>query len=353
MNDTMRAAVYREKANLEVVDVAVPSVGPSQVRVAVEYCGVCGTDLHDVLDGWGVADSIGGHEWSGRIVEVGTDVDLRIDALVVGHPGSACGRCTACLSGRTNLCQDRPVAGVDHEQGAFAEYVVIDAERALPVPPGVEARAAAYAEPVAVALHALDLAGTSPGDRIMVSGCGPIGAAAVAALVGQGHDEVVVVEPSPLRRQLAVRLGATVLDPADLETPWHPGLAVDRPVHAVIETSGVRAAAESGLAQLLPGGRMVLVGTGMDFPRLDSNRIILNELVVTGAYTYASTGFPAALELISSGLLPLDDLLEPGSVDLAALLDTMVRLRAGEVAGKVLVRPSAGDEAPRSLRSQD
>jgi threonine dehydrogenase-like Zn-dependent dehydrogenase len=98
---------------------------------------------------------------------------------------------------------------------------------------------------------------------------------------------------------------------------------------------------------------MVLVGTGMDFPRLDSNRIILNELVVTGAYTYASTGFPAALELISSGLLPLDDLLEPGSVDLAALLDTMVRLRAGEVAGKVLVRPSAGDEAPRSLRSQD
>ena len=91
MNDTMRAAVYREKANLEVVDVAVPSVGPSQVRVAVEYCGVCGTDLHDVLDGWGVANSIGGHEWSGRIVEVGTDVDLRIDALVVGHPGSACG----------------------------------------------------------------------------------------------------------------------------------------------------------------------------------------------------------------------------------------------------------------------
>tara|TARA_B110000014_G_scaffold107622_1_gene73819 strand:- start:462 stop:716 length:255 start_codon:yes stop_codon:yes gene_type:complete len=84
---------------------------------------------------------------------------------------------------------------------------------------------------------------------------------------------------------------------------------------------------------------MVLVGTGMDFPRLDSNRIILNELVVTGAYTYGANGIASALDLISSGLLPLDALIEPESVGLDALFDTMVRLRAGEVAGKVLVRP--------------
>ena len=173
----------------------------------------------------------------------------------------------------------------------------------------------------------------------MVSGCGPIGAAAVAALIAQGHDDVVVVEPSPLRRDLALRLGATVLEPSDLESPWHPGIAVDEPVDVVIETSGVRTAAESGLAQLVACGRMVLVGTGMDFPRLDSNRIILNELVVTGSYTYGATGFTSALELISSGLLPLDALVEPGSIGLDALFDTMVRLRAGEVAGKVLVRP--------------
>ena len=310
----MRAAIYRGKGNLEVAEVAVPQVGPSEVRVAVEYCGVCGTDLHDVLDGWGVSDSIGGHEWSGRVVEVGSDVLLEIGTLVVGHPGNACGRCKACLASRPNLCEDRPTAGV-------------------------EARAAAYAEPLAVALHALDLAGVDSSHRVMVSGCGPIGAAAVAALIAQGHDDVVVVEPSPLRRDLALRLGATVLEPSDLESPWHPGIAVDEPVDVVIETSGVRTAAESGLAQLVACGRMVLVGTGMDFPRLDSNRIILNELVVTGSYTYGATGFTSALELISSGLLPLDALVEPGSIGLDALFDTMVRLRAGEVAGKVLVRP--------------
>ena len=336
---TMRAAVYRGKGDLEVVEIAVPPVGPSEVRVAVEYCGVCGTDLHDVLDGWGVSDSIGGHEWSGRVVEVGSGTPLEMGTLVVGHPGSACGRCQACQAGRPNLCEDRSTAGVEQSHGAFADYVVVDSDQAIAVPPGVEARAAAYAEPLAVALHALELAGVDPGHRIMVSGCGPIGAATVAALIAQGHDDVVVVEPSPLRRDLAVRLGATVLEPSDLETPWHPGIAVDEPVDAVIETSGVRAAVESGLAQLVACGRMILVGTGMDFPRLDTNRIILNELVVTGAYTYGATGFASALELISSGLLPLDDLVEPGSVGLDALLDTMVRLRSGEVAGKVLVRP--------------
>jgi len=89
---TMRAAIYRGKGNLEVVEIAVPPVGPSEVRVAVEYCGVCGTDLHDVLDGWGVSGSIGGHEWSGRVVEVGSGVPLEIGTLVVGNPGSACGR---------------------------------------------------------------------------------------------------------------------------------------------------------------------------------------------------------------------------------------------------------------------
>ena len=336
---TMRAAIYRGKEDLEVVEMVVPPVGPSEVRVAVEYCGVCGTDLHDVLDGWGVSGSIGGHEWSGRVVEVGSGARLEMGTLVVGHPGSACGRCGACQAGRPNLCEGRSTAGVEQSHGAFADYVVVDSDQALTVPPGVEARAAAYAEPLAVALHALELAGVDPAHRIMVSGCGPIGAATVAVLIAQGHDHVVVVEPSPLRRGLAVRLGATVLEPSDLEIPWHPGIAVDDPADVVIETSGAREAAESGLTQLVAGGRMILVGTGMDFPRLDTNRVILNELVVTGAYTYGATGFTSALELISSGRLPLDDLLEPGSVGLDALFDTMMRLRSGEIAGKVLVRP--------------
>ena len=84
---------------------------------------------------------------------------------------------------------------------------------------------------------------------------------------------------------------------------------------------------------------MVIVGIGMDYPRLDTSRMILNELVVTGAYEYDPDGLPAALELIASGALPMDILLEPDPVGLDGILDIMGRLRSGEVAGKVLVQP--------------
>ena len=107
----------------------------------------------------------------------------------------------------------------------------------------------------------------------------------------------------------------------------------------MFETSGARQAAQAGLTQLAGGGSMVIVGTGMDYPRLDTNRMILNELTVTGAYEYDPDGLSAALDLIASGVLPMDVLVEPDPVGLDGILDVMGRLRSGEVAGKVLVKP--------------
>ena len=108
----------------------------------------------------------------------------------------------------------------------------------------------------------------------------------------------------------------------------------------MFETSGARQAAQTGLTQLAGGGTMVIVGIGMDYPKLDTSRMILNELVVTGAYEYDPDGLTAALDLIASeSALPMDVLLEPDPVGLDGILDIMGRLRSGEVAGKVLVQP--------------
>ena len=172
----------------------------------------------------------------------------------------------------------------------------------------------------------------------MVFGCGPIGAAVAAVLIARGGD-VIVVEPSEPRQDLALRLGASVRSADELETPAHPGQVAAGAVGWVFETSGARQAAQAGLTQLAAGGTMVIVGTGMDFPRLDTNRVILNELVVTGAYEYDPDGLAAALELIAEGALPLDLLLEPDPVGLDGILDIMGRMRSGDVAGKVLVKP--------------
>jgi threonine dehydrogenase-like Zn-dependent dehydrogenase len=96
---------------------------------------------------------------------------------------------------------------------------------------------------------------------------------------------------------------------------------------------------EAGLAQLVRGGTLVLVGAGIEAPRFNPNRILLNELVITGAYEYAKDGFEHALELLASGALPVDVLLEPDDVPLTGLLDDMHDLADGRRAGKVLVRP--------------
>lgn len=334
----MKAAVYRAPGELELAKLPVPSPGPTEALVEVAYCGICGTDLHNVLDGWGVRDNVGGHEWSGRVIEVGDSVDLEIGQLVIGGPDLGCGYCPPCRAGRNNLCQDRGAIGTEDVQGAFAEYVAMDSGKLIPISDDLDPRLAAYAEPLAVSLHAVTTSEISAGDRALVFGCGPIGAGITAVLAERGH-EVTVVEPGAARQELAKRLGARIIEPDSLETSWYPGDIPDDAADIVFEASGVKAAFEAGLGRLQRGGRLVLVGNGLDYPTLDTNRMILNELVVTGAFTYDATGFEDAIELIGSGSLPLEALIEPEARPLDELLDTMRELRAGSIAGKVMVQP--------------
>jgi len=339
----MAAAVYRGPADLVVEQRPVPQPRPGEVLVEVEHCGICGSDLHLVLEGWGRPGSVEGHEYAGRVVAVGTDVvGVSIGDRVVGGPMPRCGRCRHCRAGRPSLCAERDTPGLAPWQGAFARFTSLPAAQALAVPDGLDLRAAALAEPLAVALHAIGQADLLGDERVLVFGAGPIGALATAALHAAGHNDVRVCEPSPLRQDLARRLGAAwVGGPDDLDVPSvaDPGRVVDDPVDVVLECSGHSSAMEAGLAQLERGGRLVLVGAGMHFPTFDSNRIVLNELVITGAFTYDAGGFPTALDLLASGRLPLDVLVEPQDVALGGLLAAMRSLAGGETAGKVLVDP--------------
>jgi threonine dehydrogenase-like Zn-dependent dehydrogenase len=343
VNEHMQAAVLRGPGRLEVSSVPVPTVGPGEVLVAVDWCGVCGTDLHMVLEGWGAPGGWGGHEWTGRVAAVGEGVTRWAEGdAVVGGPSVRCGECRACRAGRPSLCSARSTVGVGPEQGAFATYTRAGADELLAVPDGLEPRAAALTEPLAVALHGITLSGVEAGQRAMVLGAGPIGALSIAALRALGVDEVTCAEPGERRQALARTVGATeVRGPDELDVPTivEPGRIVDGAVDVVLECSGQAAAMEAGLAQLVPGGTLVLVGAGMASPRFNPNRILLNELVVTGAFTYDQGGFERALDLLTAGALPVDDLIEPEDVGLDGLLDAMHGLAEGRLAGKVLVHP--------------
>ncbi len=342
---TMPAAVLHGPGDVRVEDRPVPQAGARQVVVEVSHCGICGTDLHMAIEGWGRPGSVGGHEWSGTVAATGDDVTrVAVGDAVVGGPTPACDRCEPCRAGRPSLCMTRGTPGVEAgADGAFARYVLADERAVVPVPAGLDLRTAALAEPLAVALHAVTRSGVAAGQRALVTGAGPIGTLAVVALQARGVTDIVVSEPHPLRQELARRLGAVVVDPSDLEVPSiaEPNRVVDGAVDVALECSGRAEAMVAAAAQLRRGGTLVLVGTGVEPPRFDPNRILLNELVVTGAFEYDAGGIDDAVALLASGGADVRTLVEPDDVGLDGLLDAMQGLHAGRVAGKVLVSPGA------------
>ncbi|MGH9110701.1 MAG: zinc-dependent alcohol dehydrogenase, partial [Acidimicrobiales bacterium] len=222
-------------------------------------------------------------------------------------------------------------------------YVLVDAGALVRLPDGLGAREAALAEPLAVALHGITRSEIRLGDTAMVLGAGPIGALTVAGLVARGLGPVTVVEPALPRQALARAIGAAeVLTPDDLPIfpLWEPERISPRAVDVVFECSGKKTAMEAGLAQLRRGGRLVLMGAGIEPPRFDPNRMLLNELTVCGSFVYDADGFDRALGLLAApGALPTDVLIEPDDVPLDRLGATLDGLATGRIAGKVMVVP--------------
>lgn len=340
---SMPAAIYRSPGSMEVDDIAVPACADDEALIEVSHCGICGTDLHFVLEGWSAPNRVHGHEFSGRIAALGPSVDgWAVGDLVVGGDLPRCGQCPMCLAGRPALCDDRDTPGTTDDQGAFTRYVKVHASQLHRIPDGLSVREAALAEPLGIALHAITISKVQPGQSVLIFGAGPIGALITAALGAKDITDVRVVEPNASRRSLAEKLGATdTLLPDALDVPniAEPGRIVAGAVDIVFECSGRRSAMEAGLAQLRRGGTLVLVGSGIDPPHFDPNRILLNELIVTGSFNYDLTGFDDALALLASGRLPLEHLIDQRDVPLDGIVDAMHGLVSGAIAGKALVNP--------------
>jgi len=341
--DVMPVAVYRSPGAVEVEQRPVPAPGPGEVLVEVGHCGICGSDIHLMLEGWGKPGLVGGHEFTGVIGAVGEGVtDWSVGDEIVGGASPRCGTCRRCLEGKPSQCEGRQGTIDSHlDNGAFARYVLVNAQSLLRLPVGLSARHAALAEPLAVALHGITRSAVTDGDTAMVFGAGPIGALSIAVLVARGIP-VTVVEPGAARQNLSRELGATeVIAPDVLETypPWEPERLSPRAVDVVLECSGKKAAMEVGFHQLRRGGRLVLVGAGIEAPAFDPNRFILNELEICGSFVYDADGFEQALALLASGALPLSLLIDPTDVGLDGISAALQDLATGRIAGKVMVVP--------------
>src|SRR3954452_11418575 len=214
-----RALLVREhEIAVEAADIPVP--GPSQVLVEVAAVGICGSDVHYFEHGR-IADFVVreplvlGHEASGTIIALGSAVTDRIAGQRVAlEPQETCGRCRQCQAGRYNLCPDVRFFATPPVDGAFAQYVVLDASRAHPVPDSLSDEAAALVEPLSVGVWAGQKAGVQPGDRVLVSGAGPVGLLCADVARARGAAWIGVSDTDEYRLGVARDRGATEVLPA-------------------------------------------------------------------------------------------------------------------------------------------
>lgn len=305
---TMQAAVLHGPEQLRIEERPVPAPGPGEVLVRVDAVGTCGSDVHyyrhgRIGDFVMTAPLVLGHESAGAVVACGPGADLHVPGRRVSiEPGVPCGRCAQCRTGRYNLCPDMVFFATPPVDGAFCQYVTVRQEFAHPVPDSLGIEDAALLEPLSVAVWACRKARVAPGDRVLVTGAGPIGLLAARTAQAFGAREVVVTDVLPHRLELARGMGATPLDVG--RTPLEEaGFSPD----VLLECSGVPAVAHDGIRAVARAGRVVLVGMGGDELPLPLSRVQNYEIELTGTFRYANT-WPAAIALAASGHMRLDAL---------------------------------------------
>ena len=335
----MKALVYRGQAGMVVEDVDDPQPGPGEVLVKVRYCGICGSDVHLFYKGILFLGTTPGHEVSGEVAALGPEVSgWRPGDRVMVSPGRSCGQCEYCLSGRGHLCLQPEGFGMGTRRGAFAQLLVCHQSQLYAVPTGLDLAHAALAEPLAVALHAVDVSGIEAGQAAVVTGAGPIGLLVIEVLKEQGVQPIIVSELSAPRRAIAVRLEPDqVIDPSAVSLADLVRSEAERGVHVVFECSGSPAAAESGLGLLRPAGTLMIVGSSEKSFSLSMLMLMARELRVQGVYSNPEL-YAVALEMLAAGKIHAQDIIT--RIAPLAEADACLReLADSPVEGKVLVDP--------------
>jgi (R,R)-butanediol dehydrogenase/meso-butanediol dehydrogenase/diacetyl reductase len=309
----LKAAVFHGRRDIRLEDVPDPVCGPEDVIIAVEACGICGTDMHAYRHGptlFAKRGQVLGHEFAGRLIEVGANViGVQPGDRVTAWPIVPCDTCDCCRRNDWHLCRkalgDSISSGVP---GAFAEFVRVP--RARPgrtlykLPDKLGPLEGALVEPLSVGLHAASLPAPDPDATTAVIGLGPIGLGVVQALRASMKTRIVGSDPSAFRRHVAQQLGADATN-----DPEHRSLLTQlrgdhdtASVDVVIECSGSRRAFHTALDLVRPGGTIVLVGLYGREERTPLDFILTKEIRIQGAYAYR-TEYDRTISLLSSSEL--------------------------------------------------
>jgi L-iditol 2-dehydrogenase len=337
----MRAAVMHKPGVIQVEDIAKPRAKSGEVLLKVAAVGVCGSDIPRMLvKGAHRMPIVCGHEFSGRIVELGEGVTgFEIGELVGVAPLIPCRICDQCATGNFSRCRDYDYFG-SRRDGAYAEFVAVPVGNLLKTPKGVDPRAVAMTDPASIALHAIWKAPPTMGQRGGVIGCGPIGLFAIQWMRLMGCTEVVAVDLSNEKLAQAREAGAT-----------HTFLASEEPpailCDLIIEAAGVPASVNLATRLAAPGGHVVFIGIPVGDISLENKtfqHLLRQEVSLHGAWNSFGAPFPGkewtvTLEALASGLLKWEFMITH-ELDLDALPGMFETIRGrNDFFAKIMFKP--------------
>ncbi len=313
----MKALVLTDPSTFDYSDFPSPEIKPGHVRISIKAAGICGSDIHgmDGSSGRRVPPIVMGHEASGVISEIGEGVDgWKTGERVTFDSTEFCDDCDSCAAGSVNLCSTRKVLGVScqdyRRHGCFAEEIVLPTHILHRMPEGLPFTYAAFAEPVAIALHAVNLAPALTDEPALVVGAGLIGLLVIQALKARGWTTVLAVDLDEKRLELAAKLGAnhTFLATDEETLPDIRSVCGGEGPAVSFEVVGAAAPVDLAIRSVRKGGHVVLVGNlqaSVPFPLQD---VVTRQITLHGSCACAGE-YPEAIELIESGAIRVEPLL--------------------------------------------
>lgn len=339
----MRSAVFYGKHDLRVEEHEMPKVGPKDVLIKVKACGVCGTDVHIYEGDKGAAEvtppTILGHEFSGTIAEIGSDVTkYKIGDRVCIDPNCYCGACEACRNGMAHYC-DSMIGYGTTVNGGFAEYCAVDERQVYQLGANTTFEQGAMTEPVACCLHGMDLCEIRPGHQVVVIGGGMIGLITLQLAKLAGAAKLALIEPVESKREVGRRLGADIcIDPVHEDVKKKLEEAGITWVNTVIECVGRPATMEQAID--IAGNKAIVMMFGLTKPddtiSIKPFELFKKELELKTSYINPYTQ-KRALDLIDSGRLDVSSMIyEIAGLDQLEEILSRPELRAN---GKYIISP--------------
>jgi (R,R)-butanediol dehydrogenase/meso-butanediol dehydrogenase/diacetyl reductase len=340
----MRAAVFKELSKPMAIEViADPVPGPHDIILKVKNCGICGSDLHMTEPGTIMplaSGSVMGHEFAGEVMEVGKSVThlWKSGDRVAGFPVICCGEHTPCMNfrGGFGTCARMIGVGLGASHGGYAEYVRIGASSGFRLPQNVSFREGAMVEPLAVGLHAVDMARMPRGATVLVIGAGPVGLATMLWAKFLGARHVIVSEKAEIRKQMAARFGATdAIDPSQPLAPQVQKIA-GKDADIIFECVGVPGLLMNTMQEAPRGGRIVVAGVCQQPDTIMPLMGIMKELEIQFVLGYRHADFDYVIAMIAQNRVDVSHMVTD-IVTLDALPDAFEALRKPSHQCKVML----------------